>query len=248
MQRFIVPAEAIRSGVVDFDARMTHQLRQVLRLAAGDCVVVCDGRGRSWRAELVELDRQWARARLLDEQVSHCEPKTRITLYQGTLKADKFEWVLQKGTELGVHRFVPLVVQRSIVRDLVALAGKQPRWQSIVREAAEQAGRTWLPEVAAAQDLVTALHVNEQPAELRLICWENATGRWLRDALQAVVARGPGLAIDLFIGPEGGFSEDEIAAARACGVQVISLGPRILRAETAGLAAVAALLYALGEM
>jgi 16S rRNA (uracil1498-N3)-methyltransferase len=248
MQRFFVPPAAIREGLVEFDAAVSHQLRQVLRLAAGDVVVVGDGQGRAWQAELVELDRQRARARLLAEQVSHSEPATRITLYQGTLKADKFEWVLQKGTELGVRRFVPLIAQRSIVRDEAALAGKQPRWQSIVREAAEQSGRTWLPEVAPAQNLATALGERQQPADLRLICWENETSLHLRNVVPPVVEGGAALTIDLFIGPEGGFTDDEIVTARDHGFQVISLGPRILRAETAGLAAVVAMLYALQEM
>lgn len=248
MQRFIVPAAAIHDGVVDFDAGVTHQLRQVLRLAPGARIIVADGRGRAWQAELIEVARAPAQARLLAEVMNHSEPAVRITLFQGTLKADKFEWVLQKGTELGIHRFVPLIAQRSVVRDPSVLAGKRPRWQSIVREAAEQSGRAWLPEVTSALDLATALHGHEQPADLHLLCWENETSRRLRDVLPAGEAAGRALAIDLFIGPEGGFAEDEVAAARARGVHVISLGPRILRAETAGLTVVAALLYALGEM
>lgn len=248
MQRFFVPAAALHEGMVDFDAAVTHQLRQVLRLTVGDVVVVGDGRGRTWRAELVELDRQRARARLLAEMAERSEPATRVTLYQGTLKADKFEWVLQKGTELGVHRFVPLLAQRSIVRDEAALAGKQPRWQSIVREAAEQSGRTWLPEVARAEDLTAALGKGQPLADLRLMCWENESSQHLRDVVQPVVESGTAPAVDLFIGPEGGFTGDEMAVARANDVQVISLGPRILRAETAGLAAVVALLVALHDM
>lgn len=248
MQRFIVPAAAIHHGMVEFDAAVAHQLRQVLRLAAGAHVVVSDGRGRAWEAELVELERHRARARLLTEQANTREPATRITLYQGTLKADKFEWVLQKGTELGVHRFVPLIVQRSIVRDYAALAGKRTRWQAIVREAAEQAGRSWVPEVTVAHDLVAALDTSERSPDLRLICWENETDRRLRDMVAPVAVDDRGVAIDLFIGPEGGFAEDEIVAARTAGLQVIGLGPRILRAETASLVAVAALLYARHDM
>lgn len=248
MQRFIVPAAAIRNGVVEFDAGVAHQLRQVLRLAAGAHVIVSDGRGRAWQAELVEVEPHRARARLLDEQTDHNEPATRITLYQGTLKADKFEWVLQKGTELGVHRFVPLIVQRSIVRDREALAGKRTRWQAIVREAAEQAGRSWVPEVAVAHDLVAALNTSERPPDLRLICWENETDQRLRDIVEPLAVRDRSVAIDLFIGPEGGFAADEIVAARAAGADVIGLGPRILRAETASLAAVTALLYARHDM
>lgn len=248
MQRFFVPAAAIRNGVVEFDASVAHQLRQVLRLTVGDTVVVCDDQGHAWQAALILLERQRAQARLLLEQVGHSEPATRITLYQGTLKADKFEWVLQKGTELGVARFVPLVTQRSIVRDEAVLAAKHPRWQTIVREAAEQAGRARMPVVAAAQSLTTALQTAGEPAGLRLICWENETSQRLRDVVEAVVDRGSTIAIDLFIGPEGGFAADEITAARTHGLHVVSLGPRILRAETAGLAAVAALLYARHEM
>lgn len=248
MQRFFVPAEAIRAGVVDFDAGVAHQLRQVLRLGVGDIVVVGNGQGRVWQAELIAVDRHGARARLLAEQVTHSEPVTRITLYQGALKADKFEWVLQKGTELGVYRFVPLITQRSIVRDEAALAGKRPRWQSIVREAAEQAGRAHVPEVAAAQHLSAALDAPAEAGSLRLMGWENATHPRLRAILEPTAGRGTTTAIDLFIGPEGGFANDEIAAAQARAVRVVSLGPRILRAETAGLAAVVAVLYACHAM
>lgn len=248
MQRFFVPAGAIYQGMVDFDSQAAHQMRHVLRLSAGDAVVVCDGQGHAWQAELVTLDRQRARARLLAEQVGPNEPAARITLYQGTLKADKLEWVLQKGTELGVYRFVPLIARRSIVRDRSTLATKLVRWQTIVREAAEQAGRTRVPEVMPAQQLAEALSTAREPDVLRVVCWEGETSWRLRDVLPPAVARGTAPAIDLFIGPEGGFAGDEIATARACGLAVVNLGPRILRAETAGLAAVAALLYALGDM
>jgi 16S rRNA (uracil1498-N3)-methyltransferase len=165
------------------------------------------------------------------------------------LKAQKFEWVLQKGTELGVAEFVPVVCSRSIVGDLEDANRKLGRWQRVIREAAEQSRRGRLPVLQPALLFDQACQAARQSGGLGLVPWEGERAAGLKSALAAAGAVGgqPG-SVNLFIGPEGGLSIEEIETARRYGLQAVSLGPRILRAETAGLVAAAAILYELGDL
>ena len=156
--------------------------------------------------------------------------------------------MLEKGTELGVAAFVPLLSRRNVVRPVRGRSGRSERWQRIVREAAEQCGRSVLPEVMPAQGLEEALSTL---ADLRLLSWEGEEAQGLATALQRARPQLDAVqrpAVILLIGPEGGFAAEEVALAREAGAQVVSLGRRILRSETAGLAAAAAVLYELGEL
>jgi 16S rRNA (uracil1498-N3)-methyltransferase len=168
------------------------------------------------------------------------EPAIQLTLYQALMKRDKFEWVLQKGTEIGVTHFVPLVTQRSLVQDIDIKESKQLRWQKILTEAAEQSGRGCIPTLHPPQTLAEALAAH--PAQRGLIAWEEAEGLTIRGALAG--GERPS-QISLFIGPEGGFAAEEVAAAQVAGIQAITLGKRILRAETAALVASALILHEL---
>ena len=141
MNRFFLTDTPIQLGTLVDLTPIAHQLRSVLRLGVGDQVVLLDNRGGAFLAEIRALDRKSAQGFVLDAVAAPGEPSVAVTLYQCSLKADKFEWVLQKGTELGVTRFVPVVSRRSVVRPVAALAKKAERWQAIIREAAEQCGR-----------------------------------------------------------------------------------------------------------
>ena len=153
---------------------------------------------------------------------------------------------MQKGTELGVSRFVPTICQRSVVSKVDDLAGKQARWERIIKEAAEQSRRGKLPRLEPVLSFETALKEAgqaAQPNSLLIMPWEEATGL----TLKRVLAEAEPHSIGVFIGPEGGFSAAEAALAREVGVRLVTLGPRILRAETAALAVCAAILYELEE-
>jgi 16S rRNA (uracil1498-N3)-methyltransferase len=169
-----------------------------------------------------------------------------ITLYQAVLKGERFAWALQKGTEVGVSAFVPLITERSIIADLHVVDAKVERWQRIIQEAAEQCGRGKVPELRHGQMLRQALKTPAWPGALRLIPWEGEHAVALSQVLRECNLN-EGARIELFVGPEGGFSDAEIAWARSHHVRPISLGPRILRAETAGLAAAIGILYQCGE-
>lgn len=216
---------------------LAHQLHHVLRLHAGDAVTLLDGSGMQFEAHVLELSARHAVLTVGTGAPCLAEPRLTLTLYACCLKGEKYEWVLQKATELGVTRFVPVISSRCVVKPAAALERKYPRWRSVIREAAEQSRRGRLPELAPPLDFASAV---DGATGLRLLPWEGAAQGSPVPALAG--------AVSLLIGPEGGFTTDEAELARARGWQVFSLGPRILRAESASIAAVAAIMALAGEM
>ncbi|MEZ4860900.1 MAG: RsmE family RNA methyltransferase [Caldilineaceae bacterium] len=234
MQRFFLTNTAINPGQSLNLAALDHQLRAVLRLQAGDQITLLDDQGRAFLTELTALNRRYVAGLVLAQLPDPPEPALHLTLYQCSLKADKFEWILQKGTEVGVSTFVPVISQRSVVRPASALLKKYERWQSIVREAAEQCGRGRLPHLA--QPLAWS-EVVAQAQGVRLLPWEDlatSPAQPLRAALPSAAT-----AVNLLIGPEGGIAPAEVEEAQSTGWQTVSLGPLILRAETAAIVSAA---------
>jgi 16S rRNA (uracil1498-N3)-methyltransferase len=240
MQRFFFTEAPLRvNSAVDLTP-LAHQLHKVLRLQPGEIVILLDNQGSEYAVSLTAVQARYAAGAVLTQSVNQAEPSTHLTLYQCSLKADKFEWVLQKGTELGVSCFVPVISERSIVRPAAALLKKYERWRTILREAAEQCGRGHIPTLFDPVDWLAALR---HTAGLRLLPWEaeQLTAPHLYSAaMQQRLQHTPTVA--LLIGPEGGIATAEAAQAQAAGWQPVSLGPRILRAETAALAAVTLIL------
>jgi 16S rRNA (uracil1498-N3)-methyltransferase len=245
MHRFFIPPKSIHENQVILRGTIVHQIRDVLRMRAGESVILLDNSGYAHQTELVAIDRDTVRGRVTEKWKLETEPSARITLYQGLLKGQKFDWVLQKGTEIGIAAFVPVLAARCVVGSLEDVSNvRMERWERIVVEAAEQAGRASLPHLS---NPTLFIHACSQAAQsgLSLITWEEEHNLGLREALSQVPKSK---AINLFIGPEGGFAEEEVIAAKEHGIIPVSLGPRILRAETAGLAAAAAILYELGDL
>ena len=242
MHRFFIPPEWITPPTVRLQGQTARQIKTVLRMQVGDELVVLDNSGLEWRVKLTEVGKDVIEGRIVNQQSAQGEPIVQITLYQGTLKGQKFEWVLQKATELGVSRFVPVICERSVVNKVDALTKKYSRWQEIIREAAEQSRRGKLPVLETPVSLVDAVK-QAQSNSLIIMPWEEANGASLKSILVQMKASH----ISVFIGPEGGFAEQEAALVREAGGAVVKIGPRILRAETAGLAVCAAILYEMGE-
>lgn len=285
MHRFFVSPEQLSHRPVTLTGAQAHQVGRVLRLRPADSVVLLDNSGMAYEATILAQRRAGVELAIVRSWLAGGEPAVFLTLFQAVIKGERFGWALQKGTEAGISRFVPLICERNVVEDRQAFAGKRARWERIIQEAAEQSGRGRLPELAECQRFSEALldrcaalgcragqgspgTSGEEPGAfdvreaepgraedaaaaegttLRLIAWEAETSTGLRAAL-ADAALGPRPRIDLFIGPEGGWAPEEVRQAQAHGVQPVSLGPRILRAETAGVVAAAAILYAGGEM
>lgn len=246
MHRFFIPPAWIRGEIVLLGDDVAHQLRHVLRLRSGARIVVLDDRGWEYEVELLTVEHKAARGTICERRPAAGEPSVRVTLAQALLKKDNFEWVLQKGTEIGVTRFVPLITARTVAAgdEGIGLA-KRERWARIVREAAEQSRRGALPVIEAPSTLSAAL--NSLSADLTLIAWEEERATSLRDTL-ARLREVDAPQVTIFVGPEGGFTAEEVAQARACGAVAVSLGTRILRAETAATAAALLVLYELGAL
>jgi 16S rRNA (uracil1498-N3)-methyltransferase len=242
IHRFFVASNYITPPVIYLEDEIAHQIRTVLRLQPGDEIIVLDNSGIEWQVRLTEVGKKSIQGRVEAQKQAQGEPRVHLNLYQGVLKGQKFEWVLQKGTELGISAFTPTICRRSIVRDLEALAKKETRWRQIIREAAEQSGRGKLPQLDQAQSFEAAIQ-QVQPGTLMIMPWEEAGG----EPLKQVLTQAEPSKIALFIGPEGGFTAEEATLAREAGAKMVTLGPRILRAETAGLAACVAILYELDE-
>jgi 16S rRNA (uracil1498-N3)-methyltransferase len=242
MQRFFIPKDWIQQDTVTITGAPLRQIGYVLRLKPTDRIIVLDNSGWEFEVEIERITKEQALGKVITKEPGQGEPRVKITLYQALLKSDKFELVLQKGVELGVSSFVPLISERCISRK--ESAAKIERWGKIIQEAAEQSERVVMPVLHPLISFEGACRSVKSPA---LMLWEEEKSESLKQTLQNPPFKNA-TGISLFIGPEGGFPESEKELARQNGIAVASLGKRILRAETAGLAAVSAILYETGEM
>ncbi|RRR77689.1 MAG: 16S rRNA (uracil(1498)-N(3))-methyltransferase [Candidatus Viridilinea halotolerans] len=238
---FFVDPTTLTHDEIDLDdSALAHQLGRVLRLGPGARVLLLDGLGMACEVELTALTRTGLRGLVCERRPAAGEPSWHATLFLALLRPERFEWALQKAVELGVTRVVPVVFERSLPSDR-ADGKKIERWQRIVREAAEQSCRGVLPRVEAPVSFVAACQAAAS-ATLPLLLWEGQAPL-LRERLRA--ANKPA-SISLLSGPEGGIAPAELTTASEHGIMPVSLGPRILRAETAPVAAIAALGYEYG--
>jgi 16S rRNA (uracil1498-N3)-methyltransferase len=237
MHRFFIPAEWINGDKVSIHGEQARQVRDVLRLKPGNRISVLDNTGWEYEVEVRQTASEIVRGMVISRSRGWGEPSLKITLYQALLKSDKFELVLQKGVELGVSTFVPFFSERCVAAR--PSESKIKRWEKIVREAAEQSGRSLLPVLRPAISFLEACKMSAAPA---ILLWEEEKAVKLRQVLGSPPFQDAA-AINLFIGPEGGFPASEAEYARSLGIAAAGLGYRLLRAETAGIAVVAAVLY-----
>ncbi|KAI3594873.1 16S rRNA (uracil(1498)-N(3))-methyltransferase [Cupriavidus sp. U2] len=242
--RFFVDAALAADAVLDLPEAVVRHV-QVLRLAPGDAVTLFNGQGGSHAATLAEIGKRHATAQIGAHDASDAEAPFAVTLAQGLAGGDKMDWLIEKAVELGVAAIQPLQAARSVVR----LSGdralkRQAHWQALVQAACEQCGRNRLPHLAPVATFEAWLAA--APATgARLLLSPRATGS-LPELAQAHRDAWRTEGVTLLIGPEGGLSPDEEDAARRAGFIGVSLGPRILRTETAGLACLATLNAILG--
>jgi len=237
MNRFFIPLECIRDGRVEFPVEISHQVTRVLRLRAHERVVVLDNSGMEYEVELVGVEARGVTGNVVQARPAGGEAHTKVALYLALTQREKFEWILQKATEIGVAAFVPLITRRCLVQSTHESDNKVERWQRIIREAAEQSARGLCPLLMPVQRIeqIQPLASGQQG----FVLWEEAREPGLKKALQAVPTR----QIALLIGPEGGLTDEEVAHAGHSGFQAVSLGKRILRMETAAIVAAAVTLF-----
>lgn len=242
MPRFFTQAEP-QDGCLPIEGEDAHHIARVLRMKAGDEVTICDSAGTDFDCVIETIEPGLVRCRVRDEHPSAGEPTAAVTLFMALPKADKMELIVQKAVELGASRIVPFLGARCVSRpDDKSLRKKCDRWRKIAAEAAKQCGRGRIPEVADAVSFDRAAEEAAQ-AGTALFFYECERETSLRDAIGGRALH----TVSLMIGPEGGFALDEVERAKSAGLASVSLGKRILRCETAPLAALAAVMYESGN-
>ena len=247
MRRFFVKEIHGTEKAVLITGKELHHLRDVLRLKKGDEVIIFDGKGLEFTGKIEGLGKNEARFIIAKQLHPSKESAFEIILCQGLTKGEKMELIIQKATELGVSRIVPFVAQRVVPKlKNEQIAKKTQRWQHIAIEASKQCGRGIIPAIEAPATLTEVLSRWSMNKEnyVKLIPWEVEKEHTLKDILKG---NKPAGCIAL-IGPEGGFSEAEVNQAKEMGFMSVSLGPRILRAETAAISMVTIIQYELGDM
>lgn len=242
MHRFFIPQlyneEMTITGV---DAK---HIGKVLRMQPGDKLQIVSDDGVSALAEVIAITESTVTVRCLEKLAESHEPAVKITLAQGLAKGEKMDFIIQKAVELGVYSVVPVAMEHSVVRLDGAKADKKvERWQKIAEAAAKQSKRDIIPQVQAVQSVSEMLANNN--CKTKIIAYECEDRMSLKTALREA---GQLEDLLLIIGPEGGISEAELAKAREAGAVPVSLGRRILRAETAGLVAMSAIFYETGDL
>ena len=218
-----------------------YHVARVLRMRAGAPLVVFDGNGAEYRAEIVHVSADTVRVKLMERTAGLAESPLKITLVQGISRGERMDWTLQKATELGAAAIAPVLTARSVVRlDDKQAARKQEHWRGIVIAACEQCGRTHVPTVSLPTTLKSYLATTRKEG-LRLVLSPSAPASLA--GLASVSSK-----VELLIGPEGGLDDDELAAARAAGFTPVRLGPRVLRTETAGVVALSVLQALWGDL
>jgi len=241
LRRFYAPPDRWAGDRVVLDREETHHLSRVLRLAVGAQVAVCDGRGRAAAAVVQDLESEGAVLNLEEELSALAESPLKMALGLGLAKGEAVDQVVRQATEMGVQRLSPFVSTYSEKITPERAARRLARWQRQARESLKSCQRLYLPEISPVQDFAAVL---QGPEELKFLCYEADRGGGLASGLD----RGRPAGVRVLIGPEGGFTPEEVALARDAGFQVVSLGPRRLRVETAALTAVSLLQYAWGDL
>ena len=231
LHRFFINPNSIQGESIFLDDPETiDQIKKVLRLKTGDEVLFLDGSGKEYRTAIKEIGNSVIKGEVIESLQNQNEPELKITLYQALCKKDKFEWILQKGTEVGISEFVPVITERT-----EKLGLNRERADKILKEAAEQSERGIIPKLLETQNFEDMI---------KNAVWEkiilDKSGEKISSRLSSVVGRKSN--VNLFVGPEGGWTEQELKISKESGAKIISLGPRVLRAETAGIIAAAILL------
>lgn len=253
MQRYFIAPGQLTSSEAVLTGDDAHHLLKVMRARAGEQIICSDGQGREVLAEITAIEPGLVRAAVVEVLPLLAESAVHVWIAQSLPKGDKLETVIQKGTEIGATRFIPFLSARTVVQyDDRKEAKRVDRWRKIAKEAAEQAHRNRVPDVDAPITWKQLLK-NVPEADAAFFCYEKPSGKQLRSALKEAfpdrsAEKLQGCSVLLIIGPEGGFTEQELHEAEAAGCTAVGLGARILRTETAGMVGLTCVLYETGEM
>lgn len=245
MYRFYISKDNINNKNIYITGQDVNHIKNVLRLEKGSWIIACDGEGMEYISRITDMDSKCVKLEVEKIQESDTEPGTKLVLFQGLPKKDKMEFIIQKSVELGVSEIIPVITKRCVVKlDENKAHKKQERWQAIAEAAAKQSGRGIVPEVHVpvilkdAFDIAAGLEYNIIPYEL-----QDGMEQSRKIINEACSRKSAGI----FIGPEGGFEKEEVKEAVDRGIWPVSLGKRILRTETAGMAVLSIMMFQMQE-
>ena len=218
MHRFFVPQATLQPDPLVFPSETARQISAVLHLKAGQHVILLDNSGSEFEVELVAVGNKVVQGKILQKRVAIGEPAIQVVLYLSLTKREKFEWALQKCTEVGTAGFVPVITSRSLVQSTVEARSKYERWQKILQESAEQSHRGLIPDLYEPLRFGQALAHARQNTQVCLIPWEKEE----QSSLKSVLSKHEAYSrIGVFIGPEGGYSSDEVTLACQTGALTV---------------------------
>ncbi|NLJ99734.1 MAG: 16S rRNA (uracil(1498)-N(3))-methyltransferase [Clostridia bacterium] len=249
MRRFFINARDIVGGTAKIIGDEAYHIIKVLRLGPGTSIIICDGEGYEYKGDIASIDSNTVIIKILGAKKTGGEPGVKISLAQAlSRKSANFEFVIQKAVELGVNNIVPLLTDRTVVRaEEDRFRKRRKRWQRIALEAAKQSRRGRVPAVEKPSNLQDFLERLPRDT-LCLMPWEGEDSTGIGEILKWESSKNFIRPVALLIGPEGGFTPEEVDNARRSGAIPVSLGPRILRTETAGIIALGIVLYELGDL
>ena len=239
MPKFFTKPDFIDDKELRITGDDVSHISKVLRMSAGDNIIVCDGEGNDYDAVITSISKTEVVAEITGKYICGAEPSVNVTLYQALPKQGKMEYIIQKNTELGIKKIVPVYTKRCVVKP----SDKSERWSKVAESAAKQCGRGIIPDVLPTVSFAEAIEQMKQ-YDLALMPYECEEENGLKKVLQSSDYK----TISIFIGPEGGFDLKEVEAAIDAGVKTVTLGKRILRTETAASAVLPIILYENDEM
>ncbi len=245
MNQFFVEESQIHGSEIIIEGTDVNHIKNVLRMKTGEEVMISNGTDKHYICSIMTISEQQVVAKIVDIDTNSTELPVKLYLFQGLPKADKMELIIQKSVELGVHEIIPVAMKRCVVKlDAKKEKSKLVRWQGIAESAAKQSKRMVIPNISRVMNFKEAV-AYAKSLDYNIIPYEFANG--MERSKQVVKSLSQYKSVGIFIGPEGGFEEAEIAYAKENNMQIISLGKRILRTETAGLTALSVIMFELEQ-
>lgn len=246
MARFFVDSTGISKDYINIEGPDVNHIKNVLRLQEGNEIVICDGEGNDFSTIIESINDKNIKAKIESIKKAETEPNLKVTLFQGLPKGDKMEYIIQKCVELGIDEIVPVVTSRAVVKlsDEKKMKKKIERWQKISESASKQSRRGRIPSISNALSYAEAIK-EASSMDMKFIAYENENEVTLK---QVLTTDENIKTLGFYVGPEGGFTEEEVSKAVEAGIKPITLGKRILRTETASISLTAMVMYHYSQM
>lgn len=245
MHKFFVTPDNINQSKAIITGDDVKHIYKVLRLKLGDEIVINDSNGNEYLGSIENISKTSVEVSIIKKILQESESPVKITLFQGLPKSSKMDYIVQKGTEIGINEVVPIITARVVVKSELGEYKKTDRWQRIALEACKQCKRSTIPKISAPIEFDKLLE-QLKTFDTIVVPYENEEGLGIKKMVSGLKYKVENIAV--IIGPEGGFEENEINALSQMGAHIITLGPRILRTETAGIVCSTILEYELGDM